>query len=107
MPRDRNKKGVAKKSGRGLIKMLIDPAVFSQLTPGRKFRISSSPIPNGTIIVGAGYDHGRHSFVLILQHDGFEKVPPGELIPVKGSLNFEFLEEDPSNGDPQHKGENA
>ena len=92
MGRDRNKhqkpKINVKEEGRGLLKMVIDPSVFSKLTPGQTFQVTSSPIPKGSIIIGAGYDHSRHSFILVLQHDDFEKVTPGDLIPVAGAIDF-------------------
>ena len=72
--------------------MVIDPSVFSKLTPGQTFQVTSSPIPKGSIIIGAGYDHSRHSFILVLQHDDFEKVPPGDLIPVEGAIDFKPVE---------------
>jgi hypothetical protein len=106
MPRDRKKRETTKRQERHLLKMVLDPATFSQLTPGRIIQITASPIPNGAIIIGAGYDHGRHSFVLVLEHESFDPVPVGELVPVGGAIDFTPLDTlaGPENGDPQEGG---
>ena len=74
--------------GRGLQKFVIDPNVFALFLQGQLIKVTSSPLPLDARIIGAGYDHSRHAFILVVESSQFEKVPLGEIIPVMDSVEF-------------------
>lgn len=44
------------------------------------------PLPEGIEIIRFGLNWETHSAVVIVEHDSFEEVPPGESIPIEQIL---------------------
>ena len=70
----------------------MSPQSFTNLYPGAIVEVLGSPIKEGTKIIGAGYDLGIHSFVIVMEHSDFPPVPLGERIPVGGYIEFRIVQ---------------
>jgi hypothetical protein len=101
----RNRKPTVRKRERHLRKLIIAPEAFINLTPGAVIKVTGSPIKEGTRLVGAGYEHGLHAFVLVLEHDDFPPVHLGNVIPVGGDIDFLIIEREKPNDQPNENQE--
>lgn len=64
---------------RRILRMGIQPETMAALFVGD--HIVRGNLPVGVQVCGAGFDHQRRAFDLIIAHPSFEPVPEGQVIP--------------------------
>lgn len=66
------------------IAIVTGDAIAAILACGQKQIRTDSDVPMGAEFRGAYFDPQRQAFLIVLEHDSFEPVREGELIPVLG-----------------------
>lgn len=87
----------SKLHGRRLKYIAITPDIIvdilynhSKYLDGRVIIPIIEGLPENCQVIGVDYDFLIQAFRLVLQHESFEEVPDGEIIPKLGSIGLEF-----------------
>lgn len=77
-------------NGRRLARFCVMPELVALMGRGR-FEVVDNPLPTGARIVSSGYDAARDVFFVVLEHETFAPVAPGEVIPEVAAPTIRIL----------------